>query len=525
MGAHCIRHTELPHTSRLFADYLYDFDRVAEFYDHAPLHPDSLARAAGQIDYPEERRAALVSALGHLNQGSPLLERLAKPGTVAVITGQQVGLLSGHCYTIYKALSAVRLAERLTAQGIPAVPIFWLATEDHDLAEINHAWLFDAKQHPFQVTAAGENSAQMPVGGLVVGDLPLDEMRERFHELPFGDDVVALVEAAYQPGRSYGEAFRHLVKALLGPYELLVADPLDPALREIAAPFLSRAVRESGELKKKLLERNAKLAEAGYHAQVHVEDDTSLFFLLRGGRRLTLREKNGEFVAREGRFTAEQLAADGAQLSPNALLRPVTQDWIFPTIAYIGGPAELAYMAQSQPLYHALLGRMPVMLPRAGFTLLDARAVKLMDRYGLTLQQVFPCEERLRDRIAHTLMPETLTATYDDVRTQVVQQLGRLEAELSAFDPTLLAALTKSRDKIVYQLQKNERKIARESIRRNERAGADATYLFEQIYPNRHLQERFYSILPFLARHGVDLVSRVYENVHSDCPDHILLSV
>jgi uncharacterized protein YllA (UPF0747 family) len=182
-------------------------------------------------------------------------------------------------------------------------------------------------------------------------------------------------------------------------------------------------------------------------------------------------------------------------------------------------------MAQSQPIYHSLLGRMPVILPRAGFTLLDARATKLMARYRVTLQDIFHGEEHLHDLIGHALMPATLTATYEDVRTSVSGQLDRLESELAAFDSTLVAAIGKSRAKILYQLSKNERKIAREAIRRNERAAEDAAFLFEQIFPHKHLQERFYSILPFLARHGVDLVARVYENVQLDCPDHLLLSV
>ncbi len=525
MGAHCIRHTELPHTSKLFADYLYHFNRVAGFYDHAPADPESLRRSAAAISYPDDRRAALVSALARQNPGSPLLAELAKPGAVAVLTGQQVGLLSGPAYTIYKALTAVKLAAKLSGQGIPAVPIFWLATEDHDLAEINHAWLFDAGQHPFSIKAAGDNTAQMPVGGLEVGALSFECLAGNLRDLPFGDDITALVRDAYQPGRTYGEAFRILVKSLLGPIDILFADPLDPAIREIAAPFLEQAVLSLADLKQQVIARNRELVQAGYHAQVHVEPDTSFVFLLRDGRRLTLREKNGDFIAKDARYTAVQLAAEAAHLSPNALLRPVTQDWIFPTIAYIGGPAELAYMAQSQVLYHALLGRMPVVLSRAGFTLLDSRAVKLMSRYRVTLQETFHADQHLHDYIAHSLIPPGLASSYQQTHAAVEQQLDRLQSQLAAFDSTLVAALEKSRAKILYQLSKNERKIARETIRRDERAAADAAYLCELLFPHKHLQERFYSILPFLARHGVDLVARVYENVQLDCPDHLLLSV
>ena len=138
----CIRHTDLPGTSQLFADFAYHFDRVAHFYQHDPHDPESFERAAAQIQYPDDRRAAIVAALRAQNGDSENLRRLAQPGTVAVVTGQQVGLFSGPAYTIYKAMAAAQVAMQLTARGIPAVPVFWLATEDHDFAEVNHAWVF-----------------------------------------------------------------------------------------------------------------------------------------------------------------------------------------------------------------------------------------------------------------------------------------------------------------------------------------------------------------------------------------------
>src|ERR1700761_9639024 len=144
----CIRHTDLPGTSRLFADFTYHFDRVARFYRHNPHDPAALDAAAAQIDYPDERRAAMVAALRAQNGDSESLRRLAEPGTVAIVTGQQVGLFSGPAYTIFKALTAVKLAEHLNHQGVPAVPVFWLATEDHDLAEVDHAWVFNEQSTP-----------------------------------------------------------------------------------------------------------------------------------------------------------------------------------------------------------------------------------------------------------------------------------------------------------------------------------------------------------------------------------------
>src|SRR5579871_631991 len=164
METACLRHTEIPHTSRLFSDFQYHFDRLARFYVHHPEDPAAYAAAAKELSYPPERRAALVAALRARNGDSPTLDLLSRPGTVAVVTGQQVGLFSGPAYTVYKALTAARLAEQLTAQGLPAVPVFWLATEDHDLPEVNHTFVFGMDHQPVRLTADGAGVSQQPVG-------------------------------------------------------------------------------------------------------------------------------------------------------------------------------------------------------------------------------------------------------------------------------------------------------------------------------------------------------------------------
>src|SRR3984893_18736958 len=156
----CIRHTDLPGTSRLFTDFTYHFDRVARFYQHDPHDSASFAVAAREMDYPDDRRAAMVKALAAQNGNSESLELLARPGTVAVVTGQQVGLFSGPAYTIYKALSAVRLARQLTDQGQPAVPVFWVATEDHDLAEVNHCFVFGPEHQPVRLETTATGNGQ-----------------------------------------------------------------------------------------------------------------------------------------------------------------------------------------------------------------------------------------------------------------------------------------------------------------------------------------------------------------------------
>lgn len=519
MECSCVRYTELPHTSKLFADLLYHRDRVAAFYPTA-----SYQEAAAQVSFPTERRAALVSALRVQNPGSAALDLLARDGTVAVVTGQQVGLFSGPAYTVYKALTAVKLARQLSDAGIAAVPIFWLATEDHDLAEVNHVWSFDAAHQPLRLELPRNVSGQ-PVGQIELSAPPVQALRQSLAGFPNGEEVAALVEQCYTPGKTLGGAFSDLLHSLLSQYDLIRVDPMSPALRELAAPAIRAALESAPELTRLLLERNKELLAGGYHAQVHIEDQTSLVFLLENGRRHALRRHEREYVLNGRRFLTEELMERADQLSPNALLRPVVQDFILPTAAYIGGPAELAYLAQAEVLYRHIVGRMPAVLHRTGFTLLDQRSRKLMARYGLSLTDFFHGEQVLRERMAVKLIPPELARGLEETRETVQGTVDSLTAQLTDFDVTLAAALAKSRKKIAHQISKIERKVGREIMRREHRAAQDAAYLNGLIYPNRHLQERLYSILPFLARHGLGLIGHLYEQVRLECPDHQLLVV
>lgn len=520
METHCLRHTEIPGTTRLFRDYIYHFDLLSEYYDYAPYNPESFSQAAARIDYPASRRAALVAALRATNGDSASLRKLAQPDTVAVVTGQQAGLFSGPAYTIYKALTAVRLAAKLDEQGIPAVPVFWIATEDHDFAEIDHVHVFNSTPRAVTLRAVGSGVANQPVGNIPLPTPPLDELAEALEHFADGAGVSALVRQAYPPGITAGEGFRKLLIALLRKFDLLYLDPLDNGIRRIAAPFLKHALAHAPGLNAKLLERGRELESKGYHAQVLVEEDTSLLFRLEGKRRLALRRRNGGYAAKDHIYSEAELSGAPEQLSPNALLRPVMQDYLLPTVAYVGGGAEIAYIGQSQVIYRELLGRMPVILPRSGFTLVGSRTRRHMERYGMPLQSFFASNEVVRRRIANCLVPESLSERYADTRRKQDRLLNTLREETIEFDPSLARVVDKTKAKLEYQLQKLERKVAAETLRRNEQATRQAEALSALLYPEKHLQERYYSILPFMAEYGSGLMDELYDNIHLDCPDH-----
>lgn len=520
----CIPHTELPGTSALLADYLYRFDRVARFYRHDPHNPLSISRAASEIDIPHQRRQDLVSVLRKDNGESPALSMLELPDTVAVVTGQQVGLFGGPAYTLYKALTTAKLAQQLNSSGIRAVPVFWLATEDHDFQEINHCHVYGRGRRPVLLDATGDVELGVPVGSVVIQQSPIGQLRQALSGLLHADEVTGLVGDAYQPGMTFGDAFRRLMERLLAGFGFVFVDPMTPGFRRLAAPILSEAASRTAELSSALKLRGAELSAAGYHAQVHFEESTSLFFLLEGGARVNLKLKDGTYYAGSRALSPADLAA-GENLSPTALLRPVMQDYLLPTAAYIGGPAEIAYLAQSDVLYRALLGRAPVPVSRSGFTLIDERSRMLMERYHLTLADCFHGEDALRRRVAQVLLPDELDATFQNATLDVRAAADRLRGELHQFDPTLAAAMEKSKAKMLYQLEKIQRKASAEALRRNSLADSAAGHITGLVFPNRHLQERYYSILPFLATHGLDLIDTIYENTQQGCPDHLVLTV
>lgn len=500
----------VPGASALFAAYVSSSPAAMRFYRHDPFSAEGRRAAAAEALSGGAPRQEVVEALRRFNPGQPAVETLARPDAVAVVTGQQAGLFGGPAFTLYKALTAVRVAQTLTESGIPAVPVFWIATEDHDLAEISVAHVFDTRIRPVKLVADSGGHAGKPIGTVPLERPPLDGLAAALDGFLHAQEVVALAEAAYRPGRTFGEAFHALMEPILGPLGVIFLDPLQPEMRRLAAPLLERAWRQRAALGEALAVRRRELEQSGFHAQVEVADGAGLFFLLEDGMRRRASLSSGE--------------PDPLRLSPNALLRPVMQDWLLPTAVYVGGPAEIAYFAQAEVLYSRLLGRMPAILPRAGFTLVDGRTRRLMERHGITLADCMRGEEALVETLAARLAPPSLEAALSEAASGLASLLDRLRAELDGFDPSLASALDRSRAKMLYQLARIRRKAERAALRRLSDAEQQARHAFRLLTPERRLQERFYSFLPFLARYGLRLVEDILAAADPLRPAHEILA-
>ncbi len=480
----------------------------------------AVTRVARKLDYPGERRAEVTSilrkqniALGAGAETLSNLDRLEK-GAAAVVSGQQVGLFSGPAYSIYKGLMAVQIAGELTRGGISAVPVFWMATEDHDLDEVRHATWFDqGRLVRFELQAVAETGR--PVGRIPLG-AQIEPLVQEAAELLAnqGSDLLAqyLIES-YGPEETYGSAFGKLFARLFAQQGLILMDPLDIGLHKVAAPLYQHALADRDVLNEKLLQRGKDLDRAGFAAQVKVTARSTLLFRMHEGERQVVTASAGKFQAGEKTWARDELVhmthSEPENLSPNALFRPVVQDYLLPTAACIAGPAEISYFAQSEVVYRHLLGRMPVMLPRAGFTLVDAKASKLLRRYGLAIEEVWAGSQGLRHKMERQSVPGSLSKDFDRDQKQIARMLAQLGKKIEKLDPTLKGTVERSRKSIEFHIEKLRRKAGRAEDQKAGLISGHERYLESLLYPHKAPQERELCLLPFLARWGASGLSEL----------------
>jgi bacillithiol synthase len=501
---------QLPHTPKLYRDYVENFDKVSDFYSHAPDLKNAV-RLAYELKFPVERRREVAEILRAQNvqfgSGTAALRNLdlLAAGAVAVMTGQQVGLFGGPAYAFYKALTAIQGATDLSGRGIPAVPIFWMATEDHDVDEVRQvAWFHEGKLQHFELPKPAEEA--VPVGRIRLGPA-IDELVHRAQAL-LGPTYGDLLHETYTPEATYSSAFAGMFARIFAEHGLILLDPLDERLHRVAAPIFREALAKRDELDERLLKRGKELERAGYDPQVKVTSRSTSLFLLDNGKRQVITAANGEFssggVTMSRDSWLRRVESSPEQFSPNALLRPVMQDFLLPTVAYFGGPSEIAYYAQSQVLYRELLGRMPVLLPRADFTLVDPKAVRLLEKYHLEVEGVWCSPQTLRKRMYNSAVPKKLAREFDSNLHDIEKRFQKLHRAIAKVDPTIQGTIARAEKRIRYQLEKLRHKTGAALDRHEKLIVQHEKFLQNLLYPQKGLQSRDLCFLPFLARSGAD---------------------
>jgi bacillithiol biosynthesis cysteine-adding enzyme BshC len=530
-----------PHPpSHLFRDYLDGAPGVRPFYvDDARWDDDALAASADRVRAAARPLGVLAEALARQQEqrgaaaAAANARRLAQEGTVAIVTGQQPVVFGGPLFVLYKALAAIATAERLQERlGTPVVPVFWVASDDHDFAEVRSITVVDETGvlRTLRYAPAREPSGQTASRVLLDDSITalVDELRAALPPGLHREAMVERVARCYRPGTSLSSAFALLVSEVFP--ELVVLDPSDVALKVLMAPVLSRELAEGSPSSRTAIAAGQRLLEAGYHQQVPLRDGFFNLFLLMEGERRALAVRDGGIEVRGlGREipraqALQMLAAAPGEWSPGALLRPLTQDLVLPTLAYVGGPAEVAYHAQIGGSYAHFGVTRPIILPRPSVTVIEPAQARALETENLSLCDLQADPETVLARWARDAHPE-VEAAFTRARDAILAGLSAVEESLGAVDPTLRAAAESAKGRALHQVESLQEKSTRALKKRDQVRADRLRRTRDALLPGGSLQERGLGWIGLLARQGDAVVAELKRRVDPQARGHQLVTL
>jgi len=530
----------VPKTSAFFLDYLHDFPRLAPFFSfsYALDHFRKEAVSGAALAHRQELCQILEKqnqSFGGGERTQENIEKLRDDDCAAVVTGQQVGLFTGPAYTIYKAMTAVKLAAHYARRGIKVVPVFWMATEDHDLAEVDHSYLIDGDSQLQLVRYESQpEDAGKPVGKVRFSQTIEAGSKHFLDALPNSEFKVEMggrLTAAYGQAKTFASAFGETLSYLFSNYGLILVDPQDEGLKALGQPVFEKILLDGARYNSLIQSRSAQLVAAGYHAQVVIEEESSGLFFEDDGKRRALIRDNG-FLKVKG--TNRRLPVGDFQqalseapwkFSPNVLFRPLMQDLLLPTLAYVAGPSEVAYLAQIGCLHEEFGRKAPIVFPRFSVSVVERKIAKILDKYHLSFEDIFLGNEALIKKVVEQNLDQSLAAKFATVEKEFGKKLEELEPSLKAIDPTLAEALRTTQQKVQYQVAHLRTKFVHAESRHQETLTKQIDKALAILYPLKTLQERRINIFYFLARYGMDFLAQLYEEIDLTDPDHRLFFI
>lgn len=531
---------QFPWIRPLAADYAFDFAKVAPFFAGNPADPaawaDTIRRTQAHRRAPADL-ARLIAAQQERRGAPPAARRaagqLADARTVVVITGQQAGLFGGPLFTLLKALTAMKLAAQVTREhGTPAVPVFWIDGEDHDWAEVRGCTVLTGDLEPRTIALDDlDGAGQLPVARLTLSpaiDAAIAALADALPQTEFHQDLIADLRAAYQPGVGMAEAFGRWLERVLGPHGLVVYDSSDPASKPLVAGLFAREIAEPGAAAALAARAGEALVARGYHAQVQPADGAvSLFHLDEGRDTIRVASDRATLGEREvPRAELEALVREHPErFSPNVLLRPLVQDTIFPTIAYVAGPNELAYLGQLRGVYEHFGVPMPLMYQRATATLVESATIRFLTKYDVPLTALRAQDEAALNQLLQEQLPPSVEQALTAAGTTVDEQMQRLAAAVPQIDPTLEGAVRSTLGRMQQDLHTLHNKVIQAAKRRDETLRRQFQRAQALAFPHGHPQEREIGFVWFLNRYGPALVERLLEDVPLDMGSHWVLAI
>jgi bacillithiol biosynthesis cysteine-adding enzyme BshC len=539
-----INFSDIPGQQNLFLDFLYEFENVKNFYKHNFRNKEDYLKIFKNIS--DSRRTDSLKLYSIIeNQYAPLkpspateknISLFKEKKTLAVVTGQQLGILGGPLYTFYKIITAIKLSNYLSERydDYKFVPVFWLEGDDHDFDEISYIGLINENNEHIKIKYTDEIPEDENKGS--IGNLKLngnigsffDELTQNLRKTEFTEKLIEQLKGFYSEGKTFKDAFKELLFTYFDEYGLILFDPQDAEVKLLLKPVFKKEVTDFRKHSERLVHASATLEES-YHAQVKVRP-VNLFYSTDEGRYLIEPVEN-EFRLRRKRkkFTYDELInlidTEPARFSPNVLLRPVCQDFILPTAFYVGGPGEISYFAQALNLYDFYNVEQPVLYPRSSATIIEKNISVLTEKYGLNLNDVFINPDKLKTKIVESVSDNSITDTFNETSNQIEYSFDRLKERLFQLDKTISDVSTKYKQKILNYLDELKGKALEAQKKKHETVLRQVDRITANLFPNFSLQERELNFVMYVNKYGNDFIKKLYDETEINKFEHQVINL
>ncbi|MDD5362855.1 MAG: bacillithiol biosynthesis cysteine-adding enzyme BshC [Ignavibacteria bacterium] len=541
-----IPYTSLPGYSDLYIDYVNHFDKVAGFYEF-PYDNEGIFNSItskkeiynnGNVSRIEIAEL-LKTQNKFFNSGESTflnIEFLKEPDTFAVVTGQQIGVLTGNLYTIIKALNAVELSKHLSMKypEFKFVPVFWLEADDHDFQEINNINVLDKENKPVNLSYLQKGQEKerylTPTGRIVIDEYIntfTQNIKDTLIQTEFTEQLMYMIDRSYKEGIDLVTAFSRFFNYILGDTGLIFCNPTDKEMKKLLVPVFEKELNTFPETCELVVNASAEL-EQKYEPQVKPRS-INLFYTYNDNRHLIeIKEEKFSLKNTRQKFEKDELfnllLTNPENFSPNVILRPVCQDYLLPTAVYIGGPSEVAYFGQFRDVYNFYGMKMPAIYPRTSITILESRVENFLEKFGISFEELF--DETL---LSKKLLGKINEVNVDEIFSNFSDELNALiytyGLELEKIDKNHTQGLKTRYDKFIENIGYLKPKFVESQLKQNDSTGKKLKTVIDGVYPDEVLQERFYNIIYFLNKYGFDFIKELSNTIELKKYFHQVISV
>lgn len=537
-----INFSDIPGHQNLFLDYLYEFENVSDFYSNDFRNKENYLKIFKNIVENRKLLSPDISAVIE-NQYSSLkpgdltkqnITKLKEKRTLAIVTGQQLGILGGPLYTFYKIITAIKLSRFLSERydDYNFVPVFWLEGDDHDFNEVRAVKLIDENNSLINIgykDEIEEDDLKQSVG-LINFDNSINDFFTKLSsvlkETEFKSTLFNRIQDYYKEGRSFKDAFRDLIFNYFDNYGLVIFDPQDNEVKKLLKPIFKKEITDFRIHTEQLVHVSATLEEL-YHAQVKVKP-VNLFLRVDEGR-YSIEPVDNEYRLKRKRksFTQEQLLEllenEADKFSPNVLLRPICQDYLLPTAFYVGGPSEISYFAQIKPLYELYNIPQPLIYPRSSATILENSISNSLEKFSVNVKDIFIDVENVKKNIINSVEESSVDEIFGDISNRIETSFDQLKEKLLDLDKTIADSSNRYRDKMLGTINELKSKAEKAQQKKYETTLRQIDRAAVHLFPHSNLQERELNFIYFANKYGDDFLKTIFEELQINKFEHQII--